>query len=1045
MKQISTLFDALRNEKFAIAVQDEYGIKYYGYEGQGKEWAQWANSVESKSLGDSQIPAGIIQGPFKTVTDTDIKSLITTFGYGESSASNFVKSKAYRHAGLTRVKSESRVPAVVDTPINYFTAYQYSAAVSYKCLHVRSSIKEGSFLHEARTNNYAFNFDKWMYNAVPDSEQNKSLRQRVDTTVGRSSERRIGMRLKSAIISNGIERTKMGVTELEIKSLENGISVKGIGDSIGSGLRIARRAGRAATANFDPKAWDGDGDGIVQEGTPFQRPAIPGVNDRATGGDVDVSAAMRAWIKNTPLRSTSSSPRPPSGRRMTTAPGTPPARRVMTTAPGTPPKRRMMTTAPGTPPKRTVMTNTSGPKPPPPRKPGGKPRIEKPEISPPRPPSQSGSVSRRVSEARTQRQVEGFASRSGKAVVRRRPGVDKMKDTDGKFHESLDDKQKEIVKENLKKRYEQLQEWVKAIQDDTGMGTWWSTFVNQKGRGIKKLDADGNPVNKDSRIAGEALSSYIRLSDKIGKEIDNEINVAESAKSALTPGVDDKEIKALDYQIKKLQAEKLQYTSTAEDLMVFDSMTEEDDWSLVEHLSTTSRRAAIGKTHTAGVSSKPKKGEESPFVSPFDNPKTQPLLDINAESSYFSGFEEAQAGKKRALIGAKKSGKLKAFADRVFDNAEEARRKRELRRQKRGTVRGLGESRPDAPGAKERARRKLARTARRIKRKFKGGPSESDVNASIDKTKAANPTIFGTGKGGVPQVNEKGIQRLAILFRGKDDPRALELLQEQKGQNAGKELGNVWTTQGYNALPTPITEADAEYLAGQGWKVIQRGHGTPPPPANNEAGALGWIQDYIEDPERFITGEGGAVYGPGEYWSRPGTGWDGYLAYNQGTLALISPEARVLKISEAAQLQSEHGKVWGQIGKALSGIGGGTQGAEDLDPQDLVKELKAAISKALADGDPIWSTEAGQLASNFFKYMETAPPAMRQELWAAIKYMQSITAKDEHYAAMIYGYDGVDHEGSSPIVWFNRGALAIVDEAMSGDRMKEIYATQKAS
>jgi hypothetical protein len=479
--------------------------------------------------------------------------------------------------------------------------------------------------------------------------------------------------------------------------------------------------------------------------------------------------------------------------------------------------------------------------------------------------------------------------------------------------------------------------------------------------------------------------------------------------------------------------------------MVFDSMAETDDWSLVEHLSTTSRKAAIGRTNSKGVSSVPKKGEESPFVSPFDNPKTEPLLDLKAESSYFSGFEEAQAGKKRALIGAKKSGKLKAFADRVFDNAEEARRKRELRRQKRGTVRGLDASRPDAPGAKERARRKLARTARRIKRKFKGGPSESDINALIDKTKAANPTIFGTGKGGVPQVNEKGIQKLAVLFRGKDDPRALELLQEQKGQNAGRELGNVWTTQGYNALATPVTEADAEYLAGQGWKVIQRGHGTPPPPANNEAGALGWIQDYIEDTERFITGEGGAAYGPGEYWSRPGSGWDGYLAYNQGTLGLISPEARVLKISEAANLQSEHGKVWGQIGKALSGIGGGTQGAEDMDPQDLVKELKAAISKALADGDPIWSTEAGQLASNFFKYMETAPPAMRQELWDAIKYMQSITAKDEHYAAMIYGYDGVDHEGTSPIVWFNRGALAIVDEAMSGDRMKEIYDTQKAS
>lgn len=1005
MKQISTLFDALRNEKFAIAIRDEYGVKYYGYDGQGKEWAQWANSVESKSLEESQIPAGIIQGPFKSVSDTEVKSLITTFGYGESSASNFIKSKAYRHAGSIRIKSEAKVPAVIDTPINYFTAYQYSAAVSYKCLHVRSSIREGSFLHEARANNYAFNFDKWMYNAAPDSEQNKSLRQRVDTAVGRSSERRIGMRLKSAIISNGIERTKTGnASELETKSLEDGVSVKGLGESIGSGSRIARRAGRAATATFDPKAWDGDGDGIVQEGTPFQRPAIPGINDRSSGGVVDASAATRAWRDFNRANSNS------SGSRV--------ARRIGDTGENKPSAR----------------------------KPGGERRI-KPEqaVEAARPAAQARGVSKRVSEARAQRQVEGFASRKGKAVVRRRPGIDKMKDTDGQFHETLDDKQKEIVKENLQKRYEQVQKWVKNIPDDTGTGTWWGTFVGQKGRGITKRDADGNLLSADSRISGEALTSFRRLVDKVSRDIDNEMTTLERSKSNLVPGVDDKEIKSIDTQIKRLEKEKRQFTSAAEDLMVFDAMVEEDNWSMIEHLSPTSRKAAVGKTHSDGISSKPLKGETSPFVSPFDDPKTKPKLDLTGESSYFTGFEESQAGKKRSLIGAKKSSKLKEFSDRIFDNAEAARRKRELRRQKRGTVRGLGEERPDAPNAREKARRALARTGRRIKRKLKGGPSEADVNKEIGNTKSANPTIFGNGKGGVPQVDEKGIQKLAVLFRGKDDPRALALLQEQKGQNAGKELGNVWTTQGYNALATPITEADAEYLAGQGWKVIQRGHGTPPPPANNEAGAIGWIKDYIEDPERFITGEGGAVYGPGEYWSRPGTGWDGYLAYEKGTLALISPDARVLTISEAGKLQAEHAKMWREIHNALKGIGGGTQGAEDLDPQDLVKELKAALSKALADGDPIWETEAGQLASNFFQYMETAPPAMRQELWAAIKYMESLSSKDEHYAAMIYGYDGVDHEGKAPIVWFNRGALAIVDEPMTGDRMKEIYATQKAS
>ena len=114
MKQISTLFDALRSEKFAIAVRDEYGLKYYGHDGQGKEWAKWANSVETKSLEESHIPAGIIQGPFKNISDTDLKSLITSFGYADSSIDNFIKSKSYWHLSSVRTKSASITPAVLD-------------------------------------------------------------------------------------------------------------------------------------------------------------------------------------------------------------------------------------------------------------------------------------------------------------------------------------------------------------------------------------------------------------------------------------------------------------------------------------------------------------------------------------------------------------------------------------------------------------------------------------------------------------------------------------------------------------------------------------------------------------------------------------------------------------------------------------------------------------------------------------------------------------------------------------------------------------------
>ena len=98
-------------------------------------------------------------------------------------------------------------------------------------------------------------------------------------------------RVESHVTEDGIVITT-GVTQEFIEAI--GVAEKALGRTLSGGLGKLGRAGRGAV-NFDPKAWDGDGDGIVQEGTPYARPAIPGVNDRSTGGRVDINAATRAW------------------------------------------------------------------------------------------------------------------------------------------------------------------------------------------------------------------------------------------------------------------------------------------------------------------------------------------------------------------------------------------------------------------------------------------------------------------------------------------------------------------------------------------------------------------------------------------------------------------------------------------------------------------------------------------------------------------------------------------------------------------------------
>ena len=113
-------------------------------------------------------------------------------------------------------------------------------------------------------------------------------------------------RVESHVTEDGIVVTS-GVTNEFIEAI--GVAEKALGRTLSGGLGKLGRAARGA-ARFDPNAWDGDGDGLVQEGTPFQRPAIPGVNDRATGGRVNARAATRAFEQQGGLASAGKRPQP---------------------------------------------------------------------------------------------------------------------------------------------------------------------------------------------------------------------------------------------------------------------------------------------------------------------------------------------------------------------------------------------------------------------------------------------------------------------------------------------------------------------------------------------------------------------------------------------------------------------------------------------------------------------------------------------------------------------------------------------------------------
>jgi len=86
------------------------------------------------------------------------------------------------------------------------------------------------------------------------------------TALGRHNQNKRTQKVVRTILSNELKKRK--------KSLVEEIIGKAIGPKISG---VSRFSARTLTQRFDPKAEDGDGDGMLQDGSAFQRPALPGV------------------------------------------------------------------------------------------------------------------------------------------------------------------------------------------------------------------------------------------------------------------------------------------------------------------------------------------------------------------------------------------------------------------------------------------------------------------------------------------------------------------------------------------------------------------------------------------------------------------------------------------------------------------------------------------------------------------------------------------------------------------------------------------------
>lgn len=978
MKQVSTLFDALRNEKFAIAVKDDYGVKYYGSEGQSAEWTQWANSLNTKSLETIQLPAGVIQGPYKNISDSSLKSLLTAFGNNiEEIKDSFHTSKGYAFKNSYRVDNGARVPAVMDTPIGHFATWQYEKAINYKGLAFRSQIKQSSFLFEARANNYAFNFENYMYNSAPSRSEIKSLRHRIDTNLGRSHERRLGIKLKTVLTENS-GRYRIGPSyELETKSIDEDLNVKGIGQRIGGAGRLGRRAMRVA--NFDPKAWDGDGDKIVQEGTPYERPAIPGVNDRATGGKVNVRAAVRAWENQS---GRPQSPKPPKDFR-------------------------------------PIDGNLGG------KRPGQLPEVDVsqylpiPSVSKRNSKPITGGMRSRIGSAQMDRQATGLASRSAKAKKKSKlkatPGRDRVDEKDGSLWSSLTPEQQEQVRKNAEESYERLQR--RAIKDDPYLGTWWSSFLGLD-RKKNAVDADGNPWSDDSRIAGEAITSFEIAIETALSRAQSELDSVVQSMNKMAP--DSPERKKLERKAKSLSRSIEKIQKTFDDLRTYDQMKKTGDWSLLEHLHPEERKKAFG----LGLS----KDEKETIKSPFEGGKLPRGMKVDEPSTIFEEIGGVKRDKPK-LIGEKGDKKLKELADRVLRPNPERARRRALR--KRGKSGRATTDRDKSADDSSDTRKRIRRAVNEFKLKVKGKRDIGKINQEAGKKVVDNEHAFKRSDG----VIEITGRTVAVLAEMSGDFKITKK-KRKEGQAVVTSLGarrglvGLWNGNKYNAVPTWIRKDEVEQAIADGWVPIKRGFGGHPEHAD----------DWLTSPDRFVPGQGGAVVGAGEYWSHPNGGWDNYVQ-GDGILGFVRRD-RLATADAARRMKENHSRISRVVDSYTSGEGSGGRWDTELTAPELAEEIKKKLSEMLPDDDKVWETEWGQVYRGMIDWMLTVDPSDKKstsQAVEALKFLSKMSDADTTMHAGFLGYDGIDFgQGDGRVVMHNRTAMLALLDIMPVEEIKKI-------
>jgi len=542
-------------------------------------------------------------------------------------------------------------------------------------------------------------------------------------------------------------------------------------------------------------------------------------------------------------------------------------------------------------------------------------------------------------------------------------GITKVNDRDGQVWGNLNDAQKASVRDAARAR---------------------------EGALFYDLTKNGPLDGARQNMLDDGLYTVGMTPDEM-RQIVPENDLLETLQSALDSSLGDGEITPEVYASKRKQLD---------DIKTLAEMRLRGDYSMLEHLHDTTQKRVMTDAR--------KENKDVP---------TAASVGLGQESTFYNDERSSSASAVGGAISeraAKKAGKRRRdFADRIMQPDADREQRRQNRRMRRNSLLGRTATQSDI-AATEKARRKLARLLRRARRKLRGERTEKSIRKLFEDRRQKTP--LARDAGGKPKVDDNFIDFLAFV--------QTRIIGRDKGE-IDKEtfddlLLNLWENGEMNGKPVLLSENEFETLIDAGWTPIHRGVG------RENSKALGYINSYKEDDDRFIPGQGARAYGVGEYWaSEKSSHWG---AYGTGMVGFVDPDGNGIDSKDLNDIQNDHKKLAREVESLIS-----EQGTDVLKNEDPANAA-AAITKRLKEAETrlgvaglLEQSDMGRIYDQWIdQYSKLKPDDPRREpMWDALGYMQSLSAHDAGYYAPMLGYDYVDH--GEVVLVHNRGTVAVLD------------------